>query len=304
MHSFLRIPRARRQAPAPTPQSPKHALAIDLLASDISPHPQGKSPLFSILPPETRNRIFYLTLLEYDDEREPVHFDAFGYRPGHEYRKKHLLDLLATCKRVYLEAYLIPVATTTHTTWIMWVTRAPLYRALYAHRRFQKMNIEQRAAVQTVQLYAQQYALEARGWEDKIITKDQRTHGVLPTRLIITVRHTDWWSWESDAPFSMDEHKYGSLWSKGFEAFPSLQEFVMELETLERRKAEMDIVAEGVRKWKIDLGNGRVLRTNGIALKACTWNGSAKFCGGLRAPEGATTLPYYVVTITWKAQNV
>ena len=30
----------------------------------------------------------------------------------------------------------------------------------------------------------------------------------------------------------------------------------MELETLERRKAELDIIAEGVRKWKIDLGNG------------------------------------------------
>jgi hypothetical protein len=76
-------------------------------------------------------------------------------------------------------------------------------------------------------------------------------------------------------------HKYGSLWREGFEAFPSLEEFVMELETLERRKAEMDIVAEGVRKWKIDLGNGRVLKTDGIALKTCTWNGSTRFCGGL-----------------------
>jgi hypothetical protein len=304
MQAILGKPRAGGQAPTPTPQPSEHALAIDLLASDISLHPQGKSLLFSILPPEARNHIFRLTLLEHDDETEPVLFDTFGYRPGHEYRKKHSLDLLATCKRVYLEAYLIPVATTTHTTWRMWVTRAPLDRTLYAHRRFQKMNIEQRAAVQTVQLYAQQYDLEEQGWEDKIITKDQGTHGVLPTRLIITVRHTDWWSWESDTPLRMDENRYGSLWRKGFEAFPSLQEFVMELETLERRRAEMDIIVEGVRKWKIDLGNGRVLRTNGIALKTCTWNGSAKFCGGLCAPEGATTLPYYVVTVTWKAKNV
>ena len=296
-----------RQTPAPvTPQPPKHALAIDILGSGISPHPQASSPLFSILPPEVRNHIFYLTLLEYDDDTAPVPFGSYGYRPGHEYRKKHSLDLLATCKRAYLEGYLIPVVTTTHATWNTWDTRAPLNRPLVAHRRFQAMTIEQRAAVETVQLYAQQFALEARGWENKIITRDQRTHGVLPTRLVITVRHSDWWSWENDAPFCMDEYQYGSLWRKGFEAFPSLEEFVMELETLERRKAEMDIIAEGVRKWRIDLGNGRVLKTDGIALEVCTWNGSPKLCGGLprKPPEGAGSLRYYVVIITWKVRNV
>lgn len=296
---------AGQQVPAPaTPQPAQHALAIDLLASGISPHPQGSSPLFSTLPPEIRNRIFYLILLEYDDETTPVPFDSYGYRPGHEYRKKHSLDLLATCKRAYLEAYLIPVATTAHITWGVWDNRAPLDRSLVARRRFEQMNIEQRAVVETVRLYAQQYALEARGWENGVITRDQRTNGVLPTRLIITVRHSDWWEWEHDAPFHMNEHRYGSLWREGFEAFPSLEEFVMELETLERRKAEMNVIAEGVRKWTIELGNGRVLKTDGIALKTCTWNGSANFCGGLLAPEGANSLPYYVVTITWKVQNV
>ena len=78
----------------------------------------------------------------------------------------------------------------------------------------------------------------------------------------------------------------------------------MELETLERRKAEMDIIAEGVRKWSIDIGNGRVLKTDGIPLKTCTWHGSTVLGGGLPTPEGATSLPYYVVTITWKVQNV
>ena len=288
----------------PTPQPPKHALAVSLLASALSPHPQGSSPLFSTLPPEIRNRIFYLTLLEYDDETTPVPFHSYGYRPGHEYRRKHSLDLLATCKRAYLEAYLIPVATTTHTTWGTWKERAPLNRPLDANDRFQKMNIEQHAVVETVQLYVQQYVLEAREWEDRIIARKQRTHGVLLRRLTITVRHSDWWGWEHDAPLRMDDSRYGSVWRKGFEAFPSLDEFVMELETLERRKAEMDVIAEGVRKWELNLGNGRVLKTKGIALKTRTWNGSAMFPGGLSAPEGATSLLYYVVTITWKAQNV
>jgi hypothetical protein len=294
----------RRQAPAPaTPQSPQHALAINLLASGIPPHPQGSSPLFSILPPEIRNRIFYLTLLEYDDETTPVPFDSYGYRPGHEYRKKHSLDLLETCKRAYLEAYLIPVAAATHVTWRMWDERAPLNRSLAAPRRFEKMNIEQRAAVETVRLYAQQYALEDQGWEENLITGDRKTRGVLPRLLTISVRHSDWWEWENDAPLRMDEHVYGCLWRKGFEAFPSLEEFVVELETLDRRKAEMDVIAEGVRKWRIDLGNGRVLITDGIPLKTCTWNGSALY-NGSPAPEGATSLPYYVVTVTWRVQNI
>ena len=287
-----------------TPQpTHEHALAVDLRTSRTPPHPQGSSPLFSILPPEIRNHTFHLTLLEYDDENFSVPFDSYGYRPGHEYRKKHSLDLLATCKRVYLEAYLIPVAATTHTTWRTWGERAPLNRSLLAPKRFQKMNFEQRAAVETVQLYAQQCSLEVFDWDHGIITKDPKTHGVLLRRLIISVRHSDWWGWELDSPLRMDESKYGSSWRKRFEAFPSLEVFVMELETLERRKAEMDIIAEGVRKWKIELGNGQVLKTDGIALKTCTWNGSTKFCGGLPAPQGATSLPYYVVTITWKVQN-
>jgi len=300
--------RSARKAPVratPTPQpARKHAVAVDLRTSGVPPHSQGSSPLFSILPPEIRNHIFHLTLLEHDDENFAVSFDSFGYRPGHEYRKKHSLDLLTTCKLAYLETYLIPVAATTHTTWNTWDTRAPLDRALLAYHRFQKMNVEQRAAVQTVRLYAQQFSLEAWNWEHNIISEDQRTRGVLPRRLIISVRHSDWWGWELDEPLRMDESKYGSSWRKRFEAFPSLEVFVMELETLERRKAEMDVIAEGVRKWKIDLGNGRVLKTDGIALKTCVWNGSTIFCGGLPAPEGATSLPYYVVTITWEVQNV
>jgi len=286
------------------PQPPQHALAVNLLASGLSPHPQGSSLLFSTLPPEIRNCIFYLTLLEYDDETTPVPFDSYGYRPGHECRKKHSLDLLVTCKRAYLEAYLIPVATTTHITWRTWDARAPLNQSLVAHHRFQRMNIEQRAAVKTVQVYAQQWALEVLQWGERIVPRDQRMQGVLPTRLIITVRHSDWWEWENDAPFRMDESRYSSVWREGFGAFPSLEEFVMELETLERRKAEMDAIAAGVRKWEIDLGNGRVLNTDGIALKTCTWNGPAMFCGSLPAPEGATSLPYYVVTVTWKARNI
>ena len=89
-------------------------------------HTPTAAPLFSILPSEICNHTFHLTLLEYDDESFPVPFDSYGYRPGHEYRKKHSLDLLATCKRVYLEAYLIPIATTTHTTWSTLDVRASI----------------------------------------------------------------------------------------------------------------------------------------------------------------------------------
>jgi len=48
----------------------------------------------------------------------------------------------------------------------------------------------------------------------------------------------------------------------------------------------MGVIAEEVRKWKIDLGNGWVLKTDGIALKTCTWNESMIFCGGFPVPEG------------------
>jgi hypothetical protein len=288
-----------RQAPAPViPQPPQHALAVDLITSGIPPHPQGNSALFSILPPDIRNQVFYLTLLEYDDEATPVPFDSYGYRPGHEYRKKHSLDLLATCKRAYLESYLIPVATTTHITWsVLCYQIPPLDRLLRAYRPFKKMTIEQRAAVGTVHLYEHQYTLGAAEWERPIINKDQRTSGVCPKRLIITVRRYDWVGWETDAPLSME---YGSLWRKCFEAFPFLEEFVIELETLERRQAELNAVAERVRKWKIGLGNGRVLKTDGIALKTHTWNASAKL---FPHTEGAASLPCYVVTVTWKVQS-
>lgn len=85
-------------------------------------------------------------------------------------------------------------------------------------------------------------------------------------------------------------------------AFPLLEEMKLELETLERRKAELDVLAEQALAWMIKLVQGRELTVEGEQLHRRTWIGSALFCGAVDPPVDATKLRYYVITIRWRVR--
>jgi hypothetical protein len=129
-----------------------------------------------------------------------------------------------------------------------------------------------------------------------------RAEGVSVRKLIITVRHHDWWSWEDDSNFRMDvSDSYGAKWRRGFLSFPMLDEFQMELETLERRREALDEVVQHVRTWRIPLGHGKVLSTEGMDINSEVWMGTVLGEAKGRLTEGIQSIPYRVARIKWRS---
>jgi hypothetical protein len=282
-----------------------------LAASSTSFDSQDASPLFALLPPELRNTIFKLALAPYPDTSVPaLPFDSPAFRPETEYPCVQDVALLRVCRRIYLETYSIPAALVTIVSWaLVRMNRAPPD----APRRppFGCMLTKARAPVRALHVYAQQCGIEQPGWLHIALGcpgwRDPAEFVPGLRTLRVTLRHTDFWGWEEDHPLQLDGSeggKYGPQWRAALAALPRLETFELALETLERRRAELDALIEPVCAWKIPLGNGRVLSANGIALRAHTWEGSSKFCGAVDPPPGTRTLPFYVVTVRWTAPAI
>ena len=71
---------------------------------------QFRSPLFSLLSAEIRDRIFAYVLAEYQDVSKPYASETCYRRPTQEALRTCDTRLLQTCQRVYDEAWFRPVA--------------------------------------------------------------------------------------------------------------------------------------------------------------------------------------------------
>jgi hypothetical protein len=209
---------------------------------------QNKCFLFTIFPPEIRNRIYNFSLESEDieeetqDESTSTHLyrqNAFYYRPGHIQPTRIRTALLQTCQQIYTEASLLPARINPHTFWFY---RGPpdIKTSSSPFQYFSKMSRAQRDQVQHIHLFTQQYFLEdsnklwSRIWEGTILdytphgdyfrpgpwrrrfedtvpfdNKDKEKYVIAPKKLTITFRHTDWWFWENDEPLGIDPFRTG-----------------------------------------------------------------------------------------------
>ena len=123
-------------------------------------------------------------------------------------------------------------------------------------------------------------------------------------------------------------------WGQRFENMKGLNDFELYLETAEAKRGELDVIVNRAHTWKFPLGDGKILVFDGDATKRGTWTGSKHFKGlnapsvpaGLQLRQGSTAsfsglskrrtnsapegelgpediLNYYVVTMTWRAQD-
>ncbi|CAG8900846.1 unnamed protein product [Penicillium egyptiacum] len=69
---------------------------------------QTQSNLFSLSPPEIRYDIFTYALTSASDATRPPEQDGYCMRPGYETRHRTYIELLRTCKNVYMEAWFMP----------------------------------------------------------------------------------------------------------------------------------------------------------------------------------------------------
>ncbi|OQE30803.1 hypothetical protein PENFLA_c002G09345 [Penicillium flavigenum] len=263
------------------------------------------SPLFTVLPAEIRNRIYTLALesedvLTDDFPRSLYKQNAFYYRPGYKQPKRIQTALLQTCQQVYAEASLLPPAVNEHTFWFY---RSPphVHDASSPLNYFRKMTPKQRAQVQHLHLFTQQYFLEDNHWSQiwdglKIGDDGRSSRGecrIAPKKMTITFRHTDWWYWENNDPLGIDPFRPGRThaadmgkavsphaaarsWGNQFSSLPCLEELVIEFETIMRKRDQLDAIIQQALEWKFPMqaDKGLYLVADSTSKRAYTWIGA------------------------------
>jgi hypothetical protein len=218
----MRLTRKNKTSPTPPIPTSVNTNAIQLSAKDVNQ--QLACPLFTIIPPEIRNKIFRLALLSYYDPNQPPYpLNEYYARPGYLRPRRIDTSLLVTCRLIYLETRLVPIIYNEH---VVWCFRGPP-NALLPDEHLCCMTPEQRAAVSDVHLFTQMYWLEG---ITNFFPKEIR-----PRHLKITIRHSDWWNWEDNVALKMKS----VVCLKPLRQLVSLEEFEMEMEVIERDKDQV-----------------------------------------------------------------
>ncbi|KAJ7089310.1 hypothetical protein B0H15DRAFT_840329 [Mycena belliarum] len=227
--------------------SSEQPLSTRIAASN--PRNQEQSPLFSSLHPELRNLVFRHALTEYDDPERPYSKHEYYFRPGMESASKIDTNLLLTCRLIYLETHLAPIALNEH---VFWMFRGPPGRFVSNHERyFDRMTHEQRAAVRRVRFVTQLFWLESQKHRDVVWPT-----GLLVPKLAITIRHSDWWYWEDSQPLHIEEPRYG--WAGWVGSVPGLQELELELETIDAQREQLEEQVRIALGWTFPLDGTHV----------------------------------------------
>ncbi|RAH84768.1 hypothetical protein BO86DRAFT_386848 [Aspergillus japonicus CBS 114.51] len=165
-----RRPRRRRGNPRCGPMPPRRISPSSYrIPQDLTPSlpavNQSACPLFTHIPAEIRNKIYYYTLESSSSSETPSDTaatyaqQALYYRPGFKAPKRISTSLLQTCQQIYGEASLLPPAINRHT---FWCHRPPPHvrHAASPADYFARMTPKQRGAVQELHFFTQQFFLE------------------------------------------------------------------------------------------------------------------------------------------------
>jgi hypothetical protein len=163
------------------------------------------------------------------------------------------------------------------------------------------MTPKQRAQVQHLHLFTQQYFLEDNPWSQiwdglKIGNNGRSLRDecrIAPKKLTITLRHTDWWFWEKNDPLGIDPFRLGRThaaqmgeavspdaaarsWGNQFTYLPCLEELVIEFETIMRKRDQLDAIMQQALGWKFPLqaDEGWYLVADSDSKMPYTWAGA------------------------------
>lgn len=237
-----------------------------------APEVQSKSPLFNRIPPEVRTAIYSLALTDYldPDPAKRYEADTLFTRPAYSSPRRTDTSLLRTCRAIYSEAWFLPFVLREQTHWLTREDRAPpeydrhglnirnltsiVQRYLADSDNSGGDGAERLVEIDSVRVFVQMFLLEEATPLVNLIT----TPGLRFRRLTITIRHQDWWDWESDRPLYIK----GQNWiERVCEVLPdTVREVVMELESLERKRHQIDRIAEQMQeRWFFRRTDGAIL---------------------------------------------
>ncbi|MCJ1326809.1 hypothetical protein MMC10_003475 [Thelotrema lepadinum] len=262
--------------------------------------PQSQSPLFSTLPGEIRNLIYQFVLSEYEDSNELYDDDTCYKRPGYFARRRTDTTLLRTCQRIYCEAWFIPWSSRQHTIYFTAANRKPERQTTREELASTLETIyntygEGATEMSHVRVIPQLYMLE----DGQSLGKLLAVSHFNPNCFTITLRHTDWWNWETDEPLRINSRFVNRC------LFPdSVTELRMELESIERRRPQIEHIAQQMReKWMFRRRDGALLKANaGGRDEIMKWEGSSTWNGQrwLRDETKPETLEYYMQTVCFR----
>ncbi|KAI8722426.1 hypothetical protein NCS52_00386500 [Fusarium sp. LHS14.1] len=296
-----RFRRRSKKKPEPTPK--------DILS--VSDNPQSGSPLFKLLPAEVRNQIFALALTDYEDPSPDNHYDnnTCFTRPSYFAPRKTDTTLLRTCRAVYRECRFLPFMLTEQLHWLSFDERAPpeydvdtAVDKLHATAKeiAQQMGQEQ-VQIEGIRAFPQMFKLEAGDLEMLLGTPYMD-----PKRLTVTIRHADWWYWEDDAPL-----RFEGTWIRDVSDVlsPSLNEICIEMETLERKKRQVDRLAKMmIERWFFKKRDGTVLvaDTEGSTRQESRWRGTSRWHNKrwVRDETEQGVIDYYIVSVTFRPRHM
>ena len=263
-------------------------------------NPQMESPLFSRIPGEIRDHIFDLALTAYSGKQEPFEKNAYYYRPGFRYADQKIdTALLCTCRQIYREACQVPAQNYENVEWHRPERGVPAP----LRSRFARAGANC-PWLKSLHLFTQQFWLEGT-WRVAAPNLAQQRHPNLQ-HLRITIRHSDWWWWETSAPLVLDAKRQGNhgqpsavghsvasdgfhprSWGQQFSFFKGLKTFELELETVEGKRKELDEIVIRAADWRFPLGDGNVLVLNPTRTRRTGWHG-LKIRKCILATESAT----------------
>lgn len=272
--------------------SPEHKeLHIDVKQC----HAQTQSPLFSICPPEVRNRIFRYALAQYEDKTREFDHDTCYRRPDYSAPCRCDTALLRTCRLVYHEAWFRPQTGSTHDFFLAWEDRRPeCATEIYQSEKVWDM-IQRRhgyVEVDHIRVFAQLCELDT-------LQQVLDVPGLHPRSVTIVIRHTDWYSWEYDNSLYISSDFVNNC------RFPdSVREINMELESLERKKNQIDYIASRIAaSWQFRRRDGTKLTAKySNSVNVSKWSGSSIFGGvrWVRDESRPLVLDYHIATVTWQ----
>ncbi|KAK3081687.1 hypothetical protein LTS18_003902 [Coniosporium uncinatum] len=258
---------------------------------------QLQSPLFAVLSGEIRDLIFAYALADYEDTSRMYDEKTCYRRPNYFAPRRSDTALLRTCQRVYREAWFRPWTSAEHTFYLTAAQRRP-GRVATIESMQPTLNLLHRihgdVEVDSIRIFPQLYMLESGANVTPILRMDH----FQPRTITITIRHTDWWYWESDEALHVR-----APWVRTCRFPNSVREIRVELESLERKKDEVDNMAsQMVEKWVFQRNDGTVLSAQGVPLETTRWSGSSTWNDErwIRDESRPETLDYYVATVTWK----
>ncbi|TKA46686.1 hypothetical protein B0A55_12871, partial [Friedmanniomyces simplex] len=269
---------------------------------------QSASPLFSLLPRELRDLIWAFATAPFEDPTAPFEENAYYYRPGHTAHLKTDTTLLRTCRRIWLEANAFPMLQAEHSFYYDRAApdkRDPQWMGqLTAHNR---QNFGQ------LHLFVQMFKIEGltagMGMLRNYFLKTLPVPGDFQPRVFhVTLRHTDWWNWESDEALFLEDG-----WVEAMLNSPDLrstQIFKLELETLDYKEDQLMSIVDRIKQFESEefhthVIDGKEVKTKFVLAdeeqKTYTWEGPANLDNETWDPyEGKGTLKYHVVTLTWR----